>query len=164
MTLRTAAARGFTGRHMLAAMIAFFGVVIGVNVTMAWYASSSWSGLVVENTYVASQEFNSKAAAMKAMAASGITGTLLVSGDAIDYAIRNKDGSVADADDVTLSFRRPVGDHEDFQVSLNKKANGLFEGRHEVRKGDWIVEIVSRKGGAVVMHEAARIDTAEFGQ
>ncbi|MBX4975304.1 cation transporter, partial [Rhizobium lentis] len=64
--------RGFTGLHMLLATSAFFAVVIAVNVTMAFYASSSWSGLVVENTYVASQEFNRKAAAMKAMATSGI--------------------------------------------------------------------------------------------
>ncbi|CCM78983.1 FixH family protein [Rhizobium mesoamericanum] len=163
MTARTAP-HGFTGRHMLVAMISFFGVVIGVNVTMAWYASSSWSGLVVENTYVASQEFNAKAAAMKALAASGVAGTLSIRGNEIDYAIRNKDGLPADVDDVTLSFRRPVGDHEDFQVPLSKVASGHFKVRHEVRKGDWIVEIVSRKAGAVVMHEARRLDTAEFGQ
>lgn len=163
MTARTAA-HGFTGRHMLTVMIAFFAVVIGVNVTMAWYASSSWSGLVVENTYVASQEFNGKAASMKALAASGVAGMLSIRGNEIDYAIRNKDGSAADVDDVTLSFRRPVGDHEDFQVALSKVASGFFQVRHEVRRGDWIVEIVSRKAGTVVMHEARRIDTAEFGQ
>lgn len=65
-------------------------MVIAVNVTMAFYASSSWSGLVVENTYVASQEFNGKAAAMKAMAASGVAGALTIKGREIRYEIHDK--------------------------------------------------------------------------
>lgn len=48
----------FTGHHMLAIMIAFFGVVIVVNVVMARFAVSTFTGEVVENGYVASQHFN----------------------------------------------------------------------------------------------------------
>ena len=50
--------RPFTGRHMAAIMIAFFGVVIAVNVLMASLASRTFGGVVVENSYVASQHFN----------------------------------------------------------------------------------------------------------
>ena len=50
--------RGFTGRHMTAILVVFFGVVIAVNFTMARYARATFGGLVVENSYVASQEFN----------------------------------------------------------------------------------------------------------
>src|SRR3546814_20687118 len=66
----------FTGWHMLGAMLLFFGIVISVNLYMAWQATRSWSGLVVENTYIASQEFNGKVADAKALAASGVTGSL----------------------------------------------------------------------------------------
>jgi len=48
----------FTGRHMTIIMVAFFGVVIAVNFYMASLASSSFTGIVVENSYVASQHFN----------------------------------------------------------------------------------------------------------
>jgi nitrogen fixation protein FixH len=48
----------FTGRHMTAILVGFFGVVIAVNLLMARYATSTFGGIVVENTYVASQEFN----------------------------------------------------------------------------------------------------------
>ncbi|TBY17304.1 FixH family protein, partial [Rhizobium leguminosarum] len=113
-------AQGFTGLHMLLSTSAFFCVVIAVNVTMAVYASSSWSGLVVENTYVASQEFNRKAAAMKAMATSGIKGTLSIRGNEIRYDIHDRSGSPAIVDDVVLNFKRPVGDHEDFHLALRK--------------------------------------------
>lgn len=52
------AVRPFTGRHMAVILVAFFGVVIAVNVLMAHYATSSFTGEVVENSYVASQNFN----------------------------------------------------------------------------------------------------------
>ena len=48
----------FTGWHMLGVMVAFFGVVIAVNVTMARIAIGSFGGVVVENSYIATQEFN----------------------------------------------------------------------------------------------------------
>lgn len=62
MTAQTDKPKEFTGRHMLAIMLAFFGVIIAVNGVMATFATRSWSGLVVENTYVASQQFNERAA------------------------------------------------------------------------------------------------------
>lgn len=63
--------RPFTGRHMLAAMLGFFGVVIAVNVTMAWFASTTFGGTVVDNSYVASQSFNRWLAAGRAQRALG---------------------------------------------------------------------------------------------
>ncbi|TIS18850.1 MAG: cytochrome oxidase, partial [Mesorhizobium sp.] len=61
MSIDTQKPREFTGRHMLISILAFFAVVIGVNLTMATFAHRSWTGLVVENTYVASQQFNGRA-------------------------------------------------------------------------------------------------------
>lgn len=49
---------GFTGRHMAAVMIGFFGVVIGVNAVMATEAARTFGGTVVDNSYVANQHFN----------------------------------------------------------------------------------------------------------
>ena len=48
----------FTGRHMAAILIAFFGVVMTVNFIMARFALSTFGGTVVDNSYVASQKFN----------------------------------------------------------------------------------------------------------
>ena len=49
----------FTGKHMLAIMVVFFGVVIAVNILMARLATQTFSGVVVDNSYVASQHYNS---------------------------------------------------------------------------------------------------------
>ena len=48
----------FTGWHMLAIMVGGFGIVIAVNLLMAREAITTFGGLVVENSYVASQHFN----------------------------------------------------------------------------------------------------------
>ena len=158
----TSVSKGFTGGHMLLTTCCFFGVVIAVNVTMAWLASSSWSGLVVENTYVASQQFNEKAAAIRAMNATGVKGRASMKDGVFIYQLRNRDGSTASADEVSAHFRRPVGDHEDFEDELNKVDEGRFEAHRHVPAGDWIVELVTRREGAVVMHEAVRFDTEEL--
>lgn len=147
----------FTGMHMAILMFLFFGTIIAVNFTMAWYAHSSWSGLVVENTYVASQQFNAKAALARSIEASGVRGTLEVRKDAIRYQLTDSKADSVIADQVTLRFRRPVGDRQDFELALTAAGGGLFLGQHPVAPGQWIVESEALRGKDIVMHEAVRI-------
>lgn len=147
----------FTGKHMAIVMGLFFGTIIAVNFTMAWYAHSSWSGLVVENTYVASQEFNEKAALARTIEASGVRGTLDVKKDAIRYQLTDAKADSVIADTVTLRFRRPVGDKQDFELQMKPAGAGLFEATHPVPPGQWIVESEALRGKDIVMHEAVRI-------
>lgn len=63
--------RPFTGRKMLMIMVAFFGVIIAVNVTMLSLALSSFGGLVTPNSYVASQHFETDRAAARAQPIAG---------------------------------------------------------------------------------------------
>ncbi|HMP45265.1 MAG TPA: FixH family protein, partial [Sphingopyxis sp.] len=46
---RQRARRSFTGWHMTAILVGFFGVVMAVNFTMARLAMSTFGGKVVEN-------------------------------------------------------------------------------------------------------------------
>ena len=48
----------FTGWHMTVILVAFFAIVMLVNFTMARIALSSFGGTVVDNSYVASQNYN----------------------------------------------------------------------------------------------------------
>jgi nitrogen fixation protein FixH len=130
----------FTGRHMLLTMLAFFGVVIGVNVTMAWLAGASWTGFVVENSYVASQQFNAKMAETHAQRALGWTGHFSLAGGAVRYAITDVKGVVVPLQAVSVTFRRPVDDREDQTIALAKDGSG-YAALHDVADGVWIVEI-----------------------
>lgn len=48
----------FTGRHAAIIIVAFFAVVVAVNVYMARKAIGTFGGVVVDNSYVASQKYN----------------------------------------------------------------------------------------------------------
>jgi len=50
----------FSGRHFLLIMLGAFGVIIAVNLTLAYFALGSFPGLDVANTYVASQQFEAR--------------------------------------------------------------------------------------------------------
>ena len=76
----------FSGRHILAILLAFFGLVIVVNVYMAHLATATFTGEVTDNGYVASQNFNrwldeaarEKALGWKAVVARQADGRLVV--------------------------------------------------------------------------------------
>ena len=59
--------RPLTGWHVMAMFVAFFGVIIAVNGTLAWKAISTFPGLEVDNGYIASQTFDVEMAAHKAL-------------------------------------------------------------------------------------------------
>ena len=146
----------FTGWHMLGVMVLFFGTIITVNLIMAWNASHSWSGLVVKNTYVASQEFNGKVAEAKALAASGIEGSLTIEGGHVAYRVVDAKGAPVIADDVTAVFKRPVDEREDFTLVLEPAGQGLFTAELTITPGQWVIDISTKRDGGKVFHQTLR--------
>ncbi|WP_117194439.1 FixH family protein [Rhizobium terrae] len=147
----------FTGWHMAAVMVLFFGTIISVNIYMAYNAVTSWSGLVADNTYIASQQFNSKAAEARALTATGVTGKLTAIGSTVRYEISHpKDGPVT-ADSLVLTFKRPVGEHQDFELDLKPAGKGVFSATHELLPGHWIVDASAMRDGHRVLHQVERI-------
>lgn len=59
--------RELTGRHVLFITVSAFGVIIAVNVAMAYFAVSTFPGLEVDNSYVASQTFDQRRDAQTAL-------------------------------------------------------------------------------------------------
>jgi nitrogen fixation protein FixH len=141
--LRTAPKPEFAlnGRHILLMFVAFFGVVIAVNVTMARFAVHNWTGLVVKNSYVASQEFNAKIAAHDAIAEKGWRETITADGATLNWALRDKDGKPVPVDQLTVSFTRPIGDRNDATVVAAIRPNGTAEPVRFPGTGRWVVTV-----------------------
>lgn len=59
--------REFTGYHMLGLMVGGFGIIIAVNLTLAWNAVATFPGLETRNSYVVSQKFEADRAAQNAL-------------------------------------------------------------------------------------------------
>ncbi|MEM7694614.1 MAG: FixH family protein [Pseudomonadota bacterium] len=83
----------FTGHHMLGLMVTFFGIVIAVNITMASLATSTFSGLLVKNGYVASIDYADRERAVAVAAANGWTVTTAVSGGSLSIRAVDKTGA-----------------------------------------------------------------------
>ncbi|MCV3205457.1 FixH family protein [Mesorhizobium sp. YC-39] len=149
--------REFTGRHMLFIILGFFGVVIGVNMTMATLASRSWTGLVVENTYVASQQFNRKAEEGRAQAALGWTGKLAIASGNVRYSLTDAAGDPVALHGVKALFRHPAYEAEDEAVVLAPGSGQEFSARHTPKDGVWIVEIDADAGLAEPYRDVRRI-------
>lgn len=147
----------FTGRHMLAIMFVFFGVIIAVNVTMATFANTSWTGFVVENSYVASQQFNTKMAETRAQAALGWKSALSLNEGRASFSLRDRDGNDIALQGVVLTFKHPVGAREDVRIVLKREGENTYRAEEPVGDGTWLVEIEADSGRAKPYRETLRI-------
>lgn len=133
----------FTGWHMLALMIAFFGVIISVNVFMAMSSIRSWTGLVVENSYIASQEFNTKLANAKAQAAKGWQGSLEYNDGALHFTLVDGTTTPLDIDSVTIDISRPIGVDGDQTLNLTQQPDHSYIANINMAPGIWNAVIVA---------------------
>jgi nitrogen fixation protein FixH len=129
--------RQFTGWHMLAVVFLFFEVIISVNVGMAVVASTSWTGLVVTNSYVASQEFEEKRVAHEAQRDAGWISDLTYAGGIVRLKVGDAAGKAVDLSEVEALLNRPVGGHDDQRVILPQAADGSYEGNVHLEPGIW---------------------------
>lgn len=148
--------REFTGRHLAYIMIAFFAVIIAVNATMATIAGTSWTGFVVRNSYVASQEFNDKVAAAREQAALGWEGVLDISDGRISATLVDAAGRPVDLESARLVLRNPATDRDDRSIALAARGTA-FTAPWAARDGLWIAELVVTARDGTPWHETRRI-------
>ena len=136
--------RRFTGWHMATILIAFFGVVVAVNLVMARYAGSTFGGVVVENSYVASQHFNrwlDESASEKALGWDAVTawrsdGRLAVTLSGPGEAAR-----------LAATARHPLGRRPDVALAFDRLGNGRFLSRTALPAGRWLMRLEVADGG-----------------
>lgn len=146
--LQTSPDRPFTGRHMALVMGGFFGVVIAVNILLANLAVSTFSGTVVDNSYVASQEFNHLLGAAKADKALGWTLALGRSGQgAVRFTLRDASGRPLTGAAVRAQADHPLGAKAPVVMTPREVAPGVYEAA--LPAGRWHVGIEVRAMGHV---------------
>jgi nitrogen fixation protein FixH len=150
MTMTT---RPLTGRTVLIIVLLFFGTVFTVNMSMAWMAVKSFPGLEVENTYVASQNFDSETAAnarlgwqVESFYKDGMLSLIILDrvGDPVTVAFM--DASIGRAthanDDVTLEFAQSqspyfqrlqlAGGKWELRLKVTATDGTVFRQRHKI--------------------------------
>lgn len=137
MSSSIAGEKRFTGWHFLAVIVAFFGVVIAVNVGLAVVAARSWTGIVVEDSYASGQDFNEKVQLAREQDALGWHSSLTYDAGIVRLAITDASGAPLGASDVSASFTRQIGDADDQTVALRRQPDGSFAAPARLAPGNW---------------------------
>ena len=144
------------GGHVLAMLLAFFGVIIAVNMVMAYFANATWSGLVVKNGYVASQEFNGNLARAKAQEALGWDVGLTVDPGSVKVTFTDAAGKRIDTLNLTGKLQRTVTDKEDQVLTFGWMGSGVYSAPARLAPGLWEVEIDGKGDGVADYHKIFR--------
>jgi nitrogen fixation protein FixH len=139
--------RQFTGRHMTTIMVGFFAVVITVNLIMATNAMRTFGGVVVQNSYVASQKFNGWIAegrkqerlGWRVQASGTADGTLTLSLSGPHGPI---DGAL-----VAVDAEHPLGRFPGRAFVLKGLGEGRYAAAHALPAGRWKLRIQAKLNG-----------------
>ncbi len=128
----------FTGRHMTMVMVSGFGIVIAVNLFMATLAMGGFSGVVVKNSYVASQHFNGWLGRAKEQEALGwdIAASLADDGTVLVTMQEVPESAV-----LTAVARRPLGEPERREVAFVGSPAADFQSVEPLPEGRWLLRI-----------------------
>lgn len=130
--------RQFTGRHMTAILIAFFGVIIAVNFTMAHFATATFGGKVVDNSYVASQEFNNwldEAEKQRALGWDAVTTWRP------DNRLAVQLSGAPEGAQVSAVARHPLGRLPDHEIAFGRTGANRFLSTSALPEGRWILRL-----------------------
>lgn len=145
--MNTKPARPFTGRQFAAIIVAFFGVIVTVNVVMARLAGATFGGVVVENSYVASQHFDrwlKEAASERAL---GWKAEIRRDADdRLSVAIKGLSDSRGS---LTATARHPLGRAPDLALRFDRLADGRFRSLQPLPAGRWRVRVTVQSDGRV---------------
>jgi nitrogen fixation protein FixH len=132
--------RPFTGWHMLALTLSFFGVIIAVNIGLAYKAISTFPGLEVNDSYVASQTFDQEKTAQEALHWHLRQGYDRTKGqlrlDFTDLA-----GKPVTLSDIDVLVGRPTEAAQDQHPAMAQAADGGYIGIAVLPLGKWMLQI-----------------------
>ncbi|MDO9639440.1 MAG: FixH family protein [Pseudotabrizicola sp.] len=145
----------FTGRKMAIVMVSFFGVIIAVNFLMAYKAVSTFPGLEVKNSYVASQQFDTIRAGQQ-----NLNWTMTPDYDATDrrlyLAFTDADGQPAQLSDLSVLIGRSTAARDDQTPDFTYAAH-LWTTPIDLEPGKWLLRVEARAADGTLFSQRVSI-------
>jgi nitrogen fixation protein FixH len=135
-------ARPLTGRKVLAIAAVSFGVILSANLILAYQAVNTFSGLVVPNSYIASQEFDARRRAQEAL---GWTLDLGHEDEQLTVRLTDAGGRLVRPDALEVIVGRPTTSATDMVVEMQPTPEG-YAGLVDLAPGNWLVQFRARAG------------------
>lgn len=153
--------RQITGRMVLAALIAFFGFVVVVNVVMVRAAITTFGGVDTPSSYQAGLVFKAEEAAAAAQVARGwqVDGRIAptAEGSVFTFDVRDGNGRPVTGAEVTARLAHPIDQRRDLVVAVSETGAGAYSGRVAADRGQWTLELDIAKGGKRLFRSRNRI-------
>lgn len=136
----------FTGWHMTAILVTFFGVVMAVNFTMARMAVGTFGGTVVDNSYVASQQYNQWLDAAARQDRLGWTVSVALSPDRHVVIDARKDAAAIMQMAAVGDALHPLGRTDDISLTFMVLDDGRLRSEQALPVGRWNLRLSLRRG------------------
>lgn len=136
------AQREFTGKHAAAVFIGAFSVIIGVNIVLAVSAVRTFPGLEVQNTYVASQQFDAR---RKAQLALGWTARAEAADGRVILSITDRDGNPVEAASLDAVIGRATQIRDDTTPEFRFDGTA-YVAQVDLGAGNWNIRMIARAG------------------
>ena len=133
-------AKPFTGRHMAMIFVAAFGVIITVNLILAFSAVKTFPGLEVKNSYVASQTFDDRKANQEAL---GWNVTAKAVGGLVILSITDEDGFPAQVKTLDAVLGRATHVKDDLTPEFQFDGQA-YVAPAELGDGNWNIRMVAQ--------------------
>lgn len=129
-----------TGWHVFLGFAAAFGIIIAVNFTLAYKSVSTFPGLEVKNSYVASQRFETERDAMREL---GWTSKAELSPERVVLELRDKSGKIVVPAEIDARIGRATHAGEDRVLELVETADG-YSAAGSFGPGTWTLFLTAK--------------------
>lgn len=147
MTARTWFANGVQGRHVLAALVAFFGVMVLANAIFVYFAVATFSGGDTSKPYQKGLNYNRTIQADAAQAERNWQTEIDYQAGTLTLRFADRTGVPVTGLDVAAELARPVTDKDDRRVTLQEVSEGRYEAGVALPQGLWVISVASRQKG-----------------
>jgi len=147
----------FTGKHMLGVLFLFFGTIISVNLTLAWFAETTWSGLVAKNGYVESLDYDAKQKVIDEQKKMGWKSQVKFNNGHLVFLLKDKNGIAVTGLNLSGKIGRPTTEVQDQKLAFSEANKGEYIANVNLAKGQWVVLITAMNADKVKYHKAYRL-------
>lgn len=139
-----------TGRHVLYAMLGFFGVMFLANGIFLYFAISTFTGLDNPHAYQEGVNYNERIQSAHRQAALGWTHKLTLSKDGrLELSINDKAGDGVSGLEISGTIERPVTSRFTHKLELKEVNLGRYTAQLDnIDDGNWIVALSAAKSAS----------------
>jgi len=150
---------GFTikGWHVLLAFIAFFSIIIAVNVSFAMAAYKTFSGEAIHDPYEAGIMYNNTLAQRRREAALGWKATIEEERDLVVVRVADKAGKTVEGLAVTGVLVRPATVKGQRALAFTPDGKGGYRADTSALDGAWDLHVIARDPNGAVFEADRRM-------